>query len=300
MDGDDQLAFLTAMPRSLAAVAILLVLSVGGCTSLFFHPSPDMVRTPDHVGLDYRKVWFRSDDDTLLHGWFLPSQKQPATATVVFLHGNAENISTHLGHVWWLPSEGFNLFLFDYRGFGLSKGNPTLDGVHRDARAALDAASHLDGVDRERMIVLGHSLGGSIATVAALQWREQNRLRALIIEGAFAGYRRIAREKLAQVWLTWPLQVPLSITIDDTYRPIDAIAGFSPVPVLVIHGSEDSVVSPAHGRDLYDAAREPKDLWLVRGAGHFDVFSDPVVRRRLVDYMRAVVIEDRIPQEEWK
>ena len=79
-----------------------------------------------------------------LHGWFLPAQI-PSRGTILFLHGNAENVSTHIGSVAWLPAEGFNVFLIDYRGYGLSEGVPTLDGLHRDVEAAIAKVFTLEG-----------------------------------------------------------------------------------------------------------------------------------------------------------
>src|SRR5512143_2232820 len=107
------------------------IILMQGCTSLIFQPMQMQVRTPGDVGLDYRDLYFHAADATLLHGWFLPAQHE-AKGTLLFLHGNAENISTHLGSVWWLPAEGYNVFLYDYRGYGYSEGKPSLDGLLSD------------------------------------------------------------------------------------------------------------------------------------------------------------------------
>jgi fermentation-respiration switch protein FrsA (DUF1100 family) len=243
--------------------------------------------TPDRLGLAYRDVWFEAEDGVRVHGWFLPANGK-ATGTVLFLHGNAENISTHIASVAWLPGASFNVFLMDYRGYGLSEGSPSFDGLHRDVAAAIKTVFKLDGVDPDRVVLFGQSLGGALAITALARSPQRERLRALVVEGAPSSYRGLAQEKLAELWLTWPLQVPLSWTIDDQYRPVDAIAQVAPIPILIIQGEADPIVPPAHGKALFAAAREPKTLWLLPHTGHIRAFTSEENRNRLIDYLRTV------------
>lgn len=261
-------------------------LAVAGCTSLLFYPTHDYVITPDNIGLPYRNVEFTAADGVRLHGWFLPATGK-AKGTILFVHGNAENISTHIASVAWLPAQGFNVLLFDYRGFGLSEGEPTLDGLHLDTEAALDATFTQAGVDPTRVALFGQSLGGSVAIAALVRSPHRHDVRALIVEGAFSSYRGIAQEKLSEFWMTWPLQVPLSFTIDNRYKPVEVVAEISPTPVLIIHGAVDRIVDPSHADALYAAARPPKALWLIPGASHIQAFQSAAARRRLVDYLNA-------------
>ncbi|MBK8210015.1 MAG: alpha/beta hydrolase [Rhodospirillales bacterium] len=286
----------SAPGRGLAArLAILLtaiaMLPLAGCTNMFFHPTPTHVLTPDQVGLAWRDVWFESADSVRLHGWFLPAEGE-AKGTVLFMHGNAQNISTHLASVAWLPGRGYNVFLFDYRGYGSSDGVPDLDGLHRDSEAAIAETFRLEGVDANRVALFGQSLGGSLAIEALARSPEKPRVRALIVEGAFAGYRRVAREVLARSWLTWPLQTPLSLAIADDYEPGTAIATIAPIPVLIIQGEDDSIIDPAHAHDLYAAAGHPKALWLVPNAPHIAALRTPAMRDRFVSYLNACAFAD--------
>lgn len=267
-------------------VIFCLCVLAAGCTSLLFYPTHDHVITPDVIGLAYRDVTFTAADGTRLHGWFLPAAG-PARGTLVFVHGNAENISTHIASVAWLPAQGVNVFLFDYRGFGQSEGTPTLDGLHLDTLAAFETVFSLAGVDPTRVAVFGQSLGGSIAVSALARSPRRHDMRALIIEGAFSSYRRIAQEKLSEFWPTWPFQIPLSFTIDNRYRPDLDIARIAPTPVLIVHGGEDRIVSPSHARDLFAAAKPPKALWLIPGASHIQAFQSAATRGRFVAYLQA-------------
>ncbi len=267
-----------------------MTLQLGACTGLLFFPQRELVLTPDQVGLAYRDVWFEAADGTRLHGWFLPADPKAVrgvACTVLFLHGNAENISTHLASVRWLPEQGYNVFLFDYRGYGRSAGKPSLPGLHLDTEAALGVVFAMAEVDPDRIVVLGQSLGGTIAITALSQSAYRRRIRALIVEGAFSSYRGIAREKLAGSWVTWALQWPLSLTIDNQYKPMESIGRIAPVPVLIIHGLADRVVPPHHGEALYAAALEPKELWLVPGAGHIQTLFQAETQERLLGYLAA-------------
>jgi fermentation-respiration switch protein FrsA (DUF1100 family) len=270
--------------RSLVVPVLLVCALFAGCTNLFFQPMHGLLLTPDRVGLIYEDVYVASADGVQLHAWFLPAQGE-ARGTVFFLHGNAENISTHLGYVYWLPARGFNVFLLDYRGYGLSQGAPFLAGVLDDVDAGFKALLARPDVDRERIVVLGQSLGGSLAAYYVAHTPLRSYVRALAIESTFPSYRYIAREKFGSFWITWPLQYPLSWTIDDDYSPINVIKQISPIPLLVIHGDADDIVPVHHGRRLYEEAREPKEWWLVPGGGHTQAFRRAEFRDRFVAYL---------------
>ena len=191
------------MKRTWFMLAIVILLS--GCTGVFFQPHHIQVRTPDNLGLNYEDVYFESSDGVRLHGWFLPAQA-PAQGTIFFLHGNAENISTHIGAVYWLPRQHFNVFLFDYRCYGLSEGTPSLPGALDDVESAFKQLLARKDIDPKRIVIFGQSLGGSLATYFTATTSHRSNIRALVIESTFSSYRDIAREKLASFWLTWPLQ----------------------------------------------------------------------------------------------
>jgi len=267
-------------------VIALLALVQLGCTSQFFIPMQQLVRTPTDIGLTYRDINFKSSDGTPLHGWFLPAQGKPR-GSILFLHGNAENISTHIGSVHWLPAAGYNVFLFDYRGYGKSGGAIELDGIMRDAEAALGKAVEL--AENTAIVVYGQSVGAAIATYAVAHSQYRNSIKALIIESSFSSYREIAREKLSQFWLTWLLQYPLSWTISDQYKPIDAMPQIAPISSLLIYSDEDIIIPPHHGQHLYDAAKQPKQLWQIENGRHISIFARPEQQQRLLDYINTVI-----------
>ena len=269
-------------------IAGMLSAVLAGCSSVFFYPYRPYIQTPERLGLAYEDVYFNAADGTRLHAWFLPAQGK-AVGTILFLHGNAENISTHIMSVNWLPARGFNVFLLDYRGYGASEGEPTLEGVQDDVSSALRTLLARPDVNPDRIVVFGQSLGGTIAIYNVAHSPYRRHVRALVEESAFASYRQIAREKLDNVWLTWLFQYPLSWTISDRYSPSKAVAQVSPIPLLIIHGDKDFIVPVHNAKRLFDLAREPKQMWIVEGGGHIQAFQHEKYRDRFVDYLKAVL-----------
>lgn len=276
------------MIRALRCLAVLLpAVLLAGCTGLFFHPSRTEVLSPEKLKLDYEDVWIPTQDGVRLHGWYLRAQG-PARGTLLHLHGNAENISTFIAAVWWLPARGYNVLLLDYRGYGRSEGTAEVHGLHRDAAAGLRYLVERGGVDRERLILFGQSLGGSVALHTAAHAPGREHLRGVIVEGAFAGYRRIARDKMSLLWLTRYLRGALQYLFDDDYSAERSVALLAPLPLLVIHGERDQVVSPEHGQRLYDLAGEPRQLWRLPDVGHVESLTRPELRERFLEYLDAL------------
>ena len=260
------------------------VVALAGCTQVFFQPHRILVDTPARFGVEYQTVNLKADDGTSLHAWFLPA-KGPAKATVLFLHGNAENISTHFASIVWMPAEGFNVLALDYRGYGASEGEPSLQGAQLDIDAAMPVLLARPDVDPDRIVLFGQSLGGALAIHYAAHTAYRKHIRALVADSAFSNYRQITREKLASFFLTWPFQWLPWLTVDNDYSPDASVGEVSPIPLLLIHGDRDAVVPSHHSQRLFDLAREPKDLWIVPGAGHTQSLHSKTVRERLTGFL---------------
>jgi len=280
--------------RTIVAFLILALFpaALSGCDSYFFYPQRIHVANPYLERVLHEDVFFKTPDGVRLHGWFFHPSTEPR-GTVLFFHGNAENISTHAGAVLWLAREGYQVFLFDYRGYGRSEGKPDMEGIHVDALAAIDETFRMERVDKDRVAVFGQSLGGSVAVYAVANSPHRDRIRALVIDSAFSGYRRIAREKIAGVVLLWPFQTPLSLLVTDRYSANRWIGRIRPIPVLILHGEADKVVPVRHGERLYRLAGEPKQLWIAPGAAHIGALSDEKLRKRLLSFLAAVLGEGK-------
>lgn len=270
------------------ALVLFVTLPPAGCTQTFFQPQRALVATPEAFGLRYETLAPQAADGVQLHGWFLPARGE-AQATVLFLHGNAENVSTHVAAVAWMPAAGFNVLALDYRGYGRSAGAPSLAGVQLDIDAALAALLARRDVDARRIVLFGQSLGGAVALHYAAHGARRASLRAVIADSAFADYRRIVQEKLAGFALTWPFQWLPALTVDNDYAPRASVKAIAPLPLLLIHGERDAIVPAHHARLLYESAAEPKTLWMLPEAGHIEALRDPALRARLSEFVRRAV-----------
>lgn len=254
--------------RGLFLLALITVF-MRGCDDKFYYPNNKIYDMPEDFGLAYEDVTFETADGLKLHGWFLPARGQPK-GTVIHFHGNAGNISAHVGLVAWLPPSGFNVLVFDYRGYGRSEGKVTREGTILDGRAALDYVLTRKDVDKTRVFALGQSLGGAVATVVAA---ERTEIRAVVLDSAFSSYRRIAAEHLRRLLrFNLPARFLAGSLISSNYDPIDVVAEIAPRPLLIFASGADEICFPELGRELFDAASEPKEFILTPGASHMEVF----------------------------
>jgi fermentation-respiration switch protein FrsA (DUF1100 family) len=216
---------------------LAVVLVPVGCKldSFFYHPDRLTYFSPRDFGLTVENVCFHTPDGEKLHGWWIPATRPgPALGTIVHFHGNAANITNHIAVTYWLPSAGYNLLMFDYRGYGRSTGRPTRAGTVTDGLAAIDYALSRSDVDPQRLFAYGHSIGGVVAIVAAA---ERPQVRGVIAEQTFAQYRRLGARHLCNRIFLRPLADLIAWgVVSRGYDPEDAVAGLSPRPVLIIAG----------------------------------------------------------------
>ena len=267
-----------------AIVALLAGSLLSACSQLFFYPDHVMVDTPEGLGLNYVPMELAATDGTVLSAWYFPAKGTPM-ASVLYLHGNSRNMSAYLRNFAWLPQAGFNVLALDYRGYGASEGLPSLDGVQLDVDAGMRALLSMPGVDPERVVVFGQSLGGALAIYYVAHSAYRGHVRAVIADSPFADYQLIARDKVAAVPLGKPLRWLSAYLVDNEYSPRDSVAALSPIPLLLIHGERDTVVAPYHSKLLFETAQQPKDFWSIPEAGHIQALRDRALRKKLTEFL---------------
>lgn len=251
--------------KAIILIFIMLPFFLLGCLeNLFYYPDNILYDSPKRLGLNYEEITFKSTDGTKLSGWFIPARGfKKAKGTVIHFHGNAQNMSAHWQFVEWLPDSGYNLFVFDYRGYGKSEGKPNPKGVFEDSDSAVNYVRSRKDIDAAKLIVFGQSLGGANA-IAVVGSGNKSGVAAVAIEASFYSYSSIANDKL----------LGSGLLMDDTYSPERYIAAISPIPFLLIHGTADTVIPYHHSLRLIEKAKEPKKLITVDGGGHLDALTE--------------------------
>jgi fermentation-respiration switch protein FrsA (DUF1100 family) len=246
-----------ATDGDLSQLARMLAGKKGG-NHLFYLPTRDEPATPAKWGYKFENVAFKSADGTPLHGWFMPAKGKRVKGTVVFSHGNAGAIGHHLGFTMWLVEGGYNVMMYDYRGFGKSGGEVDRRGMIDDVKAAFSYVGLRKDIDATKIVSFGHSLGGA-KSITALGESPVPGLRAIVIDGAFASYQAMARVVAGQLGAD---------LVTDELSPIGFVSKLPQVPFLVVHGKRDEVVPFAQGQTLYENAQEPKTLFAVDDGTH--------------------------------
>lgn len=213
------------------------------------HPAGDW-QEANLLGVE--DVWL-SSGKVKIHAWWKPVRG--AQAAVLFLHGNAGNV-THRGrHIRAWQAVGAAVLVPDWRGYGKSEGSPSESGIYEDAEAAYQFL-RTQGFEPERILVHGESLG----TVAAADLAARRQVAGVILEAPFPSARAVANTLL-------PLVGPALIWGYDLKSRIRRVHA----PVLVIHGDRDEVIPFRLGQEVFRAANEPREFWAVAGAGHNDL-----------------------------
>jgi fermentation-respiration switch protein FrsA (DUF1100 family) len=203
-------------------------------------------------------VWFNSADGTRLHGWFFESQTGPETTTIVFFHGNGGNI----GNVSWVGQRfarrGFDVLLFDYRGYGASEGVAANESdLYADGDAAVAFVRNTKGARPERIVLYGQSLGTAIVSDVA----SRGVFGAVVLESGFSSASSVAASALP--WLPRWLHF-LGKNRFESARKLTSVRS----PILITHGDADLTIPTGEAHTLFASANEPKKLLIFRGAGH--------------------------------
>jgi fermentation-respiration switch protein FrsA (DUF1100 family) len=215
-------------------------------------PAHEIESTPAVFGLQYEDVNFISEDGRMLHGWWIPHPE--ARGTILHCHGNAGNIGDRAWMAADLHRLKVNVFLFDYRGYGESRGLPTEQGTYRDARAAYEVVRAKYRDEESPPVVLhGQSLGGAVAIQLALD----KPVRGLIVESSFSSVIDMGQK-------LYPL-LPIRWFCRFRYDSASKVASLN-IPKLFAHSPQDDLIPYDLGEKLYRAAIQPKDFVVLEGS----------------------------------
>jgi len=270
---------------------IVVGVYVGLCLFVFlwqsryvYYPSRTVDNTPDSAGLDFDNVSVQTQDGETITGWFVPAGKDKQDSvkalTVLICHGNGGNISDRVDQVRRFHDMGFNVLIFDYRGYGTSTGKPTEKGTYYDALAAWNYLKAEKQIEPNNIVIFGQSLGGAIASWLA----DQVDPGALILESTLTS----ALEMGAKMFPYLPVSLFCTFKYDSLSR-----VGKINCPVIVSHSRDDETIPFKHGQRLFKAANEPKLFVEMRGDHNScGIEFDSSYRVIAVEFLRKHMVDN--------
>ncbi len=269
---------------------IVSLLGISACSHLFYQPTRQTYFTPDQFKLEFKDHTLLTQDGVKLHGQLISADpKVTRRGLVVHFHGNAQNLSSHFLNLAWVTKQGFDLFVFDYRGYGKSEGEPNQEGVYQDALAAMSFGKKLfeenKKSEKEKFIIVGQSLGGVISLRAIADFEFKDKVDLLVLDSTFMSYKSIAFDKLTDFWLFVPFSPLAFVLVSDEYAADDTLDKVK-IPILVIVGEKDKVVPSKFGKRIYkDSSASHKWIWKLEDGQHIDGFHvyDGKYRKEFVE-----------------
>jgi fermentation-respiration switch protein FrsA (DUF1100 family) len=227
--------------------------------SMIFAPARYPAGNWQPAGLAFEDAWFPSADGIRLHGWYIPHE-QPR-AVLLYCHGNGGNLAMWADALKTVHDRiGVTVMGFDYRGYGRSEGTPSEEGVLADARAARAWLARRAGIAENQIVLMGRSLGGAVAVDLATDGA-----RGLVLESTFTSLPEVGHA--AMPWL------PVRTLMQSKFNSQAKIGNYHG-PLLQSHGTADRLIPFAMGRQLFDAANEPKQFVKIEGRDHNDPQTD--------------------------
>jgi hypothetical protein len=223
---------------------------------LIFHPVREISCNPGNLSLNYDDIAFSTVDGVKLNGWFVPAEG--AEYTILLCHGNGGNISHRLDTISLFSELSVNLFIFDYRGYGVSGGKISEQGLYADVDAAWRYLVDKRRIPPGKIVIVGRSLGGALAAHAAAEFKPV----ALVLESAFTSVPDMACKLMPWIYSKHLLKYVLST--------LDKLSDVK-CPVLVVASHDDRLVPFRMGKKLFAAAPEPKIFAGLTG-GHDDCY----------------------------
>jgi fermentation-respiration switch protein FrsA (DUF1100 family) len=221
---------------------------------LVYFPTVGSATDPSAHGIAFRDLTLETGPETTVHAWLLEAREP--RGLLLFAHGNAGNIDHRIELARPFLDMGLSVLLFDYRGYGTSRGTPSEAGLYADALAAFDRLVAENGRQPAPILGYGESLGAAILVELA----RHRPLAALILESPFTSLPDVGAQHYPWLPVRW-----LARDRYDNRAKVGKLA----TPLLVIHSRSDEIVPFAHGQALHDEARGPKEL-LVTSGGHND------------------------------
>jgi fermentation-respiration switch protein FrsA (DUF1100 family) len=268
------LKLLLGLAALVIGLYLVVTLSLFALQRKLIYPADPTRHSPSEAGLDIvREVTLKTPDGEELVAWHAPAQ--PGRPTLLYFHGNGGTLLLRAERIRRFLGDGLGVFMPAYRGYSGSTGSPSEVALIADARLAYD---HLigQGLRPERIVVYGESLGSGVA----VQLAASRQVAGVVLDAPFKSLLDVAQRHYSYV--------PVRPFLLDTFASDQYIAQVK-APVLIMHGTRDRVIPLDSGKALFEAASQPKEMVVLDGAGHSDIYSFgamPVLRRFIEARMR--------------
>ena len=218
--------------------------------SYIFHPSQHLFATPKDMNLQYEDLHLTTADEETINAWWIPHPNP--RFTLLFLHGNAGNISHRLNTLKLFYDLGLSVLIIDYRGYGNSTGKISEQGTYIDAETAWNYLTNEKNLNSEEIIIFGRSLGGAVASWLAAKYDSAG----VILESTFSSIADMGKHYYPYIPVNWINHIKY-----DTYSRITEIDS----PILFIHSPVDDIVPYELGKSIFEKANDPKSFLQVQG-----------------------------------
>lgn len=261
------------------------------CERIFFFPMKEMVFDPASIGIRYNAHKIPVSENENVYAWeLLPEGEEKGS--VLHFHGNAENISTHVGSVAWMTASGYRVYLIDYRGFGASDGKASVRNAIDDIRKTIEWFSdkkELRPSTSVASILFAQSIGASLSLYALSEEKYRSAFDGLIFESPFYSYRRIAREKIQDTIILYPFAWPLSFLFTGCCSPLEGARMIDDSSIRMIVIEDDKIVPPEHTKELFEAIpAQNKSLWSLVEGGHNSFMVSAENKKKVLEFIESL------------
>lgn len=224
---------------------------------LIYYPSKSRAHLNDYQVKDMHVINLHTKDGLVLTSWYRPAKENHPT--LLYFHGNAGNIGGRMALGREFMDAGLGLLLLEYRGYGGNKGNPTEQGLYEDGRTAIRFLQQ-QGIKNEDIVLYGESLGSGVATKLGVEYP----VCAVVLQSPYTSLTDMTR-------FYYPFMLLKPWDRFDSLQRIQSINA----PILILHGTKDTVVPYSQGLTLFQHAHEPKKMLSFEQEGHNNIWNAP-------------------------
>ena len=279
--------------KSLILLVSISLFILTGCQKVFFQPKETLIYSASVTKYNPKNLIVKISDNREIHGWFFKTLHKSPKGTIIFFHGNSNNISYESRKVLFVLEEGYNLLTFDYGGYGYSEGSPTVDSVLNDSLEFIDKVideeitkKSLGITNLDNLIIHGQSMGGATVSHVARYCKHKDKFKTLILDSTFTSWQQIVREVSRKHLLFWPWEDLTAIIFPDSKAALDNIEHINIENILIMHSKADRLIDFHHSEEIFEKANSKNVIFLSdKSSKHARMFENKYIRKAYIDFI---------------